>query len=57
MIQFWVHLGAIEPVLGRMEISAGFSMMKLILCKDVLVMIIVSTTSGDPYLQFVRFIW
>lgn len=56
MVQFWVHLGAIEPVLGRIEIYAGFSMMKLILCNDVLVIIIVSTTSGDPYLQLVKFI-
>lgn len=55
-MQFWVLFGAIVPVFGFIVSSGGLYIMKFITCDEVLVIIIVSITYGDPYLQLTRLI-
>lgn len=55
MVQFCEHFGWIEPDLGLMLTSGGYSIMKLILWLDVLVITMVSIISAEPYLQLVSF--
>lgn len=54
IVHGWEDSGVIVPVCGFIDIYFGLSIMKFILWGEVLVIIIVSTRSDSPYLQFLK---